>query len=82
MPQTRRPEDIQRDIAGERERIEAALAGLGNDVDDLISEIRRDALELAHRALIVAPFAGAVVGALTVAAFRRRRRKRMAAADE
>jgi hypothetical protein len=84
VPQNgRRPEDIQREIAGERERIAGALNDLGNDVDDLVTELRQDALDMANRALIVAPLAGAAFGALlTAVVLRRRRKKRKAAAGD
>ena len=83
MPQNgRRPEEIQRDIAAERERVGAALNDLGNDVDDLITELRQDALDLANKALIVAPIAGMALGVLVTAALlRRSRKKRKAAGD-
>jgi len=77
----RSPEEIQREIADERSRIEATLNQMGSDVDDLVTELRQNAIALGRRALVIAPVAGAVVGAMLTALLLRRRRKKRAAAD-
>jgi len=77
----RSPEEIQREIADERSRIEATLNQMGSDVDDLVTELRQNAIALGRRALVIAPVVGAVVGAMLTALLLRRRRKKRAAAD-
>lgn len=82
MPASNRsPEEIQREIADERSRIEATLNQMGSDVDDLVTELRQNAIDLMRRALVIAPVVGAVVGAMLTALLLRRRRKKRAAAD-
>ena len=72
----RTDEDIRRDLAAERERVLAALGQLGNDVDDIVTDLQRRATSAGRKAAVVAPGVAAVC--LTYVSFRRRRRRRRA----
>ena len=72
----RTTEDIRSDLAAERERALEALGQLGNDVDDILSDLRSKAKSAGRRAALLASAAAAVCGTYVV--LRRRRRKRAA----
>jgi len=76
----RTTEDIRRDLTAERQGAMEALGRLGNDVDEIVSDLQRQAAELGRKAAMVAPAAVAVVGTFIV--WRRRRRRTRAAAAE
>jgi orotate phosphoribosyltransferase len=76
VPQTdRTPEQIQRDIAAERERLTAIFEELGNEVDDLVKELQQQVTDAGKKALIIGPALGAVTAGLVLARRRRKRRK-------
>jgi hypothetical protein len=69
-------EDIRTDVAEERKKAAEALEHLGNDVNDIITDLQRQAVEAGRKAAMVAPAIAVAVGAFVV--LRRRRRKRKA----
>jgi hypothetical protein len=69
-------EDIRVDVAAERQRAAEALDRLGNDVDDIIADLQRQAAAAGRKAVMVAP--AVVVAAGTFIVLRSRRRKRRA----
>jgi hypothetical protein len=76
VPQSNRsPEEIQRDIAAERERITAIFEELGNDVDDLVQELQRQVTDAGKKALLIGPALGAVTAGLVMMRRRRKRKK-------
>ena len=74
MTQTKRTsEQVAQDISDERELLRAAFENLGNDVDEIMADMRLKAADMGRKALVVGPAVAAVVIALAV---RRRRRRR------
>ena len=69
-------EDIRMDVAEERKKAAEALEHLGNDVNDIIADLQRQAVEVGRKAAMVAPAVAVAMGTLLVV--RRRRRKRKA----
>jgi hypothetical protein len=69
-------QDIRIDVAAERQRVGEALDRLGNDVNDIMADLQRQAAEAGRKAAIVAPVIAVAAGTLVV--LRRRRRKRKA----
>ena len=69
-------EDIRIDVAEERKKTAEALEHLGNDVNDIIADLQRQAVEVGRKAAMVAPAIAVAAGAFVV--LRRRRRKRKA----
>ena len=69
-------EDIRIDVAEERKKAAEALEHLGNDVNDIITDLQRQAVEAGRKAAMAAPAIAVAVGAFMV--LRRRRRKRKA----
>jgi hypothetical protein len=76
----RTPEQIQRDIAAERERVNAIFEELGNEVDDLVQQLQKQVTDAGRKALVIAPAAGAAVAGLIL--MRRRRKRRKDARDD
>jgi hypothetical protein len=82
VPQSeRKPEQIQRDIAAEREKLTAAFDDLGNAVDDAVNDLQQTVAQAGRRALVVAPALAAAVATLIVARRRRKSRKAAGSAD-
>jgi hypothetical protein len=68
-------EDIRSDVAAERQRAAEALDRLGNDVNDIIVDLQRQAVEAGRKAAMVAPAVVVAAGAFMVLRRRRRTRK-------
>ena len=75
-------EDIRTDLAAERERVLEALGRLGNDVDDIRSDLQRKAKSAGRRVALGASVAAALYGTYVVLRRRRRKRTANAAAEE
>jgi hypothetical protein len=75
-------EDIRTDLAAEREHALEAFGRLGNDVDDILSDLRRKATSVGRRAALLASAAAAACGTYVVLRRRRRTRRANAAAEE
>jgi hypothetical protein len=69
-------EDIRIDVAAERKKAAEALEHLGNDVNDIMADLQRQAVEAGRKAAMVAP--AIAVAVWTFMVLRRRRRKRKA----
>jgi hypothetical protein len=83
VPQSNRsPEEIQRDIAAERERVTAIFEELGNDVDDLVQELQQQVTNAGRKALLIGPALGALTTGLILMRRRRKRRKRESGSDD
>ena len=73
----RSPEEIARDIAAEREGLQAAFDSLGNELQQTADAAADKARDLGRKAIVVVPAVAAGVGALVaVASLLRRRRDR------
>jgi serine kinase of HPr protein (carbohydrate metabolism regulator) len=68
-------EDIRIEVAAERQRAAEALDRLGNDVNDIIADLQRQAVEAGRKAAMVAPAVVVAAGAFVVLRRRRRARK-------
>jgi hypothetical protein len=75
-------EDIRIDVAEERKRAAEALEHLGNDVNDIITDLQRQAVEAGRKAAMAAPAIAVAIGAFMVLRRRRRKRKAGCAAEE
>ena len=73
---TRSPEEITRDIAAEREGLQAAFDSLGDELQKSADAAAEKARDVGRKAIIVVPAVAAGVGALVAAASLLRRRKR------
>jgi hypothetical protein len=75
-------EDIRVDVADERKKAAEALEHLGNDVNDIIADLQRQAVEAGRKAAMVAPAIAVAVGTLLVLRRRRRRKRKAGRATE
>lgn len=73
---TRSPEEIARDIAAEREGLQAAFDSLGDELQQSADAAAQKARDIGRKAIIVVPAVAAGVGALVAAASLLRRRGR------
>ena len=73
---TRSPEEIAKDIAAEREGLQAAFESLGDELQQSADAAAQRARDMGRKALIVVPAVAAGVGALVAAASLLRRRAR------
>ena len=78
----RTTEDIRSDLAAERERATEALERLGNDVDDILADLQRQAASAGRKAAVAAPVVVAAFGTFVLCRRRRRRRKAKAVAGK
>jgi hypothetical protein len=72
---TRSPEEVMRDITGERAALEQSFERLQSEVEQTVEQIRHQVLGVARAALIVGPLAGFAVGGLIVGAVLLARRR-------
>jgi hypothetical protein len=72
---TRSPEAIVRDIAAEREGLQAAFDSLGDELQQAADAATGKARDVGRKALVVVPAVAAGVGALVAAASLLRRRR-------
>jgi hypothetical protein len=72
----RSPEEIARDIAAEREGLQAAFDSLGDELQQSADAAAQKARDIGRKAIIVVPAVAAGVGALVAAASLLRRRGR------
>ena len=72
----RAPEEIARDIAAEREGLQAAFESLGNELQQTADAAADKARDLGRKAIVVVPAVAAGVGALVAVASLLRRRGR------
>jgi hypothetical protein len=75
-------EDIRIEMAEERRRAAEALHQLGNDVDDIIADLQRQAAAAGRKAVMAAPVVALVAGTFIVLRRRRRKRKAGGVAEE
>jgi len=73
---TRSPEEITKDIAAEREGLQAAFDSLGGELQQAADAAAEKARDVGRKALVVVPAVAAGVGALVAAASLVRRRRR------
>jgi hypothetical protein len=78
----RTTDDIRSDLTAERERAMEALGRLGNDVDDVMADLQRQATSAGRKAALVAPALAAAFGTYAVCRHRRHKRKANAAAED
>jgi hypothetical protein len=69
------PEEIARDIAAEREGLQAAFDSLGDELQQTADAAAEKARYVGRKAIIVVPAVAAGVGALVAAASLLRRRR-------
>ena len=73
---TRSPEEITKDIAAEREGLQAAFDSLGGELQQAADAAAEKARDVGRKALVVVPAVAAGVGALVAVASLVRRRRR------
>ena len=73
---TRSPEEIAKDIAAEREGLQAAFESLGDELQQSTDAAAQKARDIGRKAIVVVPAVAAGVGALVAVASLLRRRGR------